>query len=145
MATAVDTNVFVGLLSGDEEEAAVAQAALENVSARGRLAVSPPVYAELVAGGRGPAEVERFLGEKGIEVSFGMSRVVWRDAGVRYGTYAHDRRQGRGASGPRRILADFLIGAHALHLSRTLLTSDTGIFAAYFSELTILTPEGLAR
>jgi predicted nucleic acid-binding protein len=145
LATAVDTNVFISLLSGDEEEAAVAQVALERVSARGKLAVPLPVYAELVAGGRGPEEVERFLGDKGIDIVSGTSRNIWRDAGVRYGRYARDRRQQKEASGPRRILADFVIGAHALHLSRTLLTSDSGIFTTYFSELEILTPEGLAR
>lgn len=141
MGTMGDTNVFISLLSGDEEEAAVAQAALENVSASGSLVVSPVVYAELLAGGRDSEAVKRFLDEKGIEVVWRIGERAWREAGVRFGRYARDRKQQVNDFGPRRILADFLIGAHALYPSRTLLTSDARIFGTYFPELTVLTPE----
>ena len=144
MRTAVDTNVFVTLFSGDEEAAPVAQAALEGVSERGQLAVSPAVYAELVAG-KDASTVENFFSEKGIEVDWDLGKEVWRTAGMRYGAYARARRQQRGDPGPRRILADFLVGAHALHLTRALLTSDARIYGTYFSELTVLTPEESSR
>ena len=144
MRTAVDTNVFVTLFSGDEEAAPVAQAALEGVSERGQLAVSPAVYAELVAG-RDASTVENSFSEKGIEVDWDLGKEVWRTAGMRYGAYARARKQQRGDPGPRRILADFLVGAHALHLARALLTSDARIYGTYFSELTVLTPEESSR
>lgn len=73
--TAVDTNVFVTLFSGDEEAVPVAQAALESVSKRGQLAVSPAVYAELVAG-RDASTVENFFSEKRIEVDWDLSQEV---------------------------------------------------------------------
>jgi hypothetical protein len=38
----------------------------------------------------------------------------------------------------RRILADFLIGAHAFHEANQLLTRDRGFYRRYFSGLTIL-------
>lgn len=145
MKTHVDTNILISLLSGDEEEVAVVQAALENAAERGILAVSPVVYAELVAGNRGPGEVETFLDGKEIEVVWNTNQNIWREAGIRYGRHARNRRRQEGDSGPRRILADFLVGAHALHPSRTLLTSDAGIFRTYFPELEIVTPEGVAR
>lgn len=145
METTVDTNVFIGLLSGGEEEAAVAQAALENVSASGSLVVSPVVYSELLAGGRNPEAVGKFLHDKGIEVTWRIGERMWREAGVRFGRYARDRKRQADDPGPRRILADFLIGAHALHPSRTLLTADARIFGTYFPEIRVLTPEQTAR
>ena len=141
MKTAVDTNVFVALFSGDADASAAAQAALEEARAGGPLGIAPAVYAELVAG-RDEAFVERFLSEKDIEVDWDQNREGWSTAGVRYGQYAQARRKRKGDPGPRRILADFLIGAHALRLAGALLTSDARIYGTYFPELKVLTPEG---
>lgn len=140
---AIDTNVFVSLFAGDEEASSWAQQALEEAVRRAALTVSPAVYAELVAG-RQPEIVETFFSEKGIEVSWEIGKGVWRTAGTRYGAYASDRRQQGADPGPRRILADFLVGAHALHLGgKTLLTTDTRVFATYFPELRLVAPEKL--
>ena len=144
MRTAVDTNVFSALLSGDEEAATTMQAALEGAAAGGLLAVSPAVYAELLAG-RDAEAVDDFFSNKGIDVDWNLGAEVWRTAGARYGAYARDRRRQRGDAGPRRILADFLIGAHALHLAHALLTSDTRIYGTYFSELEVISPQGSSR
>lgn len=143
MRIAVDTNVFSAFLSGDPTSAPEARVALEGASERGQIAVSPAVYAELVAG-RDASTVENFFSEKSIEVDWYLGQDVWRIAGTRYGDYARTRRKQRGDPGPRRILADFLIGAYALHLTGALLTSDTRIYGTYFSELTVLIPEELS-
>lgn len=141
MRTAVDTNIFSALLSGDEVATVTMQTALEAASAEGVLAVSPAVYAELVAG-RTPDAVDDFFSDKGIEVDWEMDGEVWRTAGSRYGAYARDRRRRRGDSPPRRIPADFLIGAHALHFARSFLTADAGIYGTYFPELRVVAPPG---
>lgn len=137
MRTAVDTNVFSALLSGDPDSAPEARVALGEAAGKGALLVSPAVYAELVAG-RDSEVVDNFFSDKGIDVDWNLGADVWRTAGARYGTYARARRQQRGDEGPRRILADFLIGAHALHLAHALLTSDTSIYGTYFPELEII-------
>jgi len=139
LKTAVDTNVFIALFSGEEEASASAQAVLEAARAAGPLVISPAVYSELVAGGDA-SFVERFLSEKGVEVDWDQNRDAWRTAGVRYGEYARVRHRQKGDTGPRRTLADFLIGAHALHRAQVLLTSDTGVYGTYFSELTLQSP-----
>ena len=140
--TAVDTNVFIALFVGDDETTPWAQHALEEAATRAVLSVAPVVYAELVARGRSPERVESFFPEKDIEVDCEIGKQGWRAAGSRYGSYARDRRRQSGDSGPSRILADFLVGAHALYLGgRTLLTTDERIFANYFPELRIIAPE----
>jgi predicted nucleic acid-binding protein len=140
MKVAVDTNVFIRLLSGNEELAPPARAVLERTSREAEVVVSPAVFAELVAGSRSLEDVARFFEEKSITVHWDLDRQVWREAGLRYAAYAQDRRK-EGSGGPRRILADFLIGSHALLMAgANLLTSDTRIFASYFPELRIVTP-----
>lgn len=135
----MDTNVFSALVSGGSESAPEARVALENARAAGTLVVSPAVYAEFTAR-RSLDYVDTFFTEKGIEVDWQLGREVWRTAGSRYGDYARVRRRQKGDPGPRRILADFLIGAHALHFARALLTSDTGIYGTYFPELRVVSP-----
>jgi predicted nucleic acid-binding protein len=47
----------------------------------------------------------------------------------------------RQAGGPRsRVVADFLIGAHAVVRADRLVTRDRGFFRSYFSDLEILDP-----
>ena len=135
----MDTNVFSALLSGGTGAAPEARGALENARAAGTLVVSPAVYAEFTAR-RSPDFVDAFFSEKGVEVDWHLGRDVWRTAGSRYGDYARTRRRQKGDPGSRRILADFLIGAHALHFARALLTSDTRIYGTYFPELRVVSP-----
>lgn len=140
MRIAVDTNVFSALLSGKESAVSTMQMALEKAAGSGVLVASPVVYAELSAE-RSPEAVDGFFFDKGVEVDWLLGKSVWRMAGSRYGDYARNRRRHKGDTGPRRILADFLIGAHALHLDRVLLTSDARIYGTHFPELEVLRPQ----
>jgi predicted nucleic acid-binding protein len=140
LTTALDTNVIVALLSGTPELSRAARESLEQAGARGALVVSPPVYAELLAApGRKMEELDPFLSRTGIEVDWVLDEPVWRTAAAAYREYAARRRKQPGDSGPRRILADFVIGAHAVHLASALLTLDRGLYRTAFPKLKILT------
>jgi predicted nucleic acid-binding protein len=80
----------------------------------GTLVAAAPVFAELIAApGRTEAFVSSFFEETGIGVDWELPEQVWRLAGRAFQAYAKRRRKQRDA-GVRRILADFVIGAHAL-------------------------------
>ena len=66
-----------------------------------------------------------------------MDESIWRTAGKSFQKYANRRRNQR-AGQPRRVLADFLIGAHALEKGYSLLTLDEGIYRAAFPKLHIV-------
>lgn len=140
VATALDTNVLVTLLQADSEaDVRRAQTALEEASARGEVLVSPVVHAELLAAPlRDEAFLEAFLKDTRIRVDWRFTRSMWRSAGLAFGGYAKRRRAQPGDPGPRRILADFLIGAHASELGARLLTFDGGVYKAAFPELEVV-------
>jgi len=101
--------------------------------------VSAPVFTELIAApGRTETFVSSFLEETGIAIDWDLGEAVWRTAGRAFQGYAERRRKQRD-SGSRRILADFLIGAHAQTRSYRLLTLDERLYKAAFPTLTIET------
>jgi predicted nucleic acid-binding protein len=87
---------------------------------------------------RGEVFLDRFFRDTGILVDWRLDEVVWRAAGRAFRGYA-SRREKERPPGPRRILADFLIGAHAFHRGYRLLTisKDERIYRAAFPGLKI--------
>ena len=139
MRIVVDTNVIVALWDRDDALNAVAQAALDGALSRGNLMVPAPVYAELMAfAGRTEPFLDSFFQQTGITVDWELAEAVWRLAGQAFQAYAMRRRRQRDA-GPRRILADFLIGAYAARHNYSLLTLDESLYRAAFPTLRILT------
>ena len=139
MTTAIDTNVLVALWDAEDTLHRAARAALDKAFNEGTLVMSGAVYAELLAApGRTEAFVDRFCEETGIGVEWELSEKIWRETGRAYQAYARRRRRQQGV-GPRRILVDFLIGAHALMNGYRLLTLDAGIYQVSFPRLGITT------
>jgi predicted nucleic acid-binding protein len=104
----------------------------------GPLVIGPAVFGELhahpnVVGG----PFRSNLHAAGIRIDFQMEEHIWVLAEERYAGYANVRRASGGES-PRRILPDFLIGAHALVHADRLVTLDEGIYRRYFPELCLL-------
>ncbi len=138
MTTVLDTNVITALWDGDDALNATAQSALDAALARGALIVPAPVYSELIAFvGRSESFLDTFLAETGIAVDWHMEERVWRAAGQAFQSYA-GRRRGQREPGPRRILADLLIGAYATRHDFPLLTFDEGIYRTAFPALKVV-------
>jgi predicted nucleic acid-binding protein len=139
MTTALDTNVLIALWYEDDALSSRARSALDEALAHGSLVTTAPVFAELLAAPtRTEAFVDYFLKETGIAVDWNIDEQIWRTAGRAFQNYATKRRKQQ-SSGPRRILADFVIGAHALRRGYRLLTLDDGLYRAAFPRLSIVT------
>jgi len=135
VTVALDTNVLVALWDAADALHPVARKALEAASSREALVICGVVYAELIgARGRTEAFVDRFCEEAGIAVEWELRERIWRKAGVAFQGYATRRKKQSGAE-PRRLLADFLIGAHALESGYKLLTLDGGMYRKAFPGL----------
>jgi hypothetical protein len=131
MITALDTSVLLDVLVNDPRHADRSEALLFEVYRQGSLIISPAVYAELVPQARHREELDGWLRQTRIEVvPFTVDHAY--TAGVAHTAY-------RKAGGTRRrILADFLIGAHAFHEADQLLTRDRGFYRRNFSGLRIV-------
>ncbi len=134
MRTAVDTNVISAIWSR-EPLAHLAAEKLGQARGEGGLVISAPVFAELFAHpGATPEFVDGFIAASGIQVDFALTEAVWRETARSYAEYALRRRKS-GGDAPKRLLVDFLIGAHAsLHADR-LFTLDRARYTLAFPRL----------
>ena len=95
---------------------------------QGAVLVCDIVYAELVPFFRDRTLLNVALREVNADLA-PIDSSIAHEAGIRWMKY-------RRAGGPRnRIIADFLIGAHAVVSADTFLTRDRGFYATYFPEL----------
>jgi predicted nucleic acid-binding protein len=140
MTTAIDTNIIVALWDADDTLHRAARELLNTAQGRGTLVICGVVYAELLgAPGRTETFLDRFCEETGIAVEWELGEKAWRAAGEGFRSYTARRRELKDAE-PRRILADFLIGAHALVNRYKLLTLDGRTYKVSFPRLGMVEP-----
>ena len=138
MTTAIDTNVIVALWDRDPALSAAAQSALDEALSHGALVVGGPVFSELMAApGRSESFLNAFFRDTSIVIEWNLDERVWRAAGRTFQKYAA-RRRVKQVPGPRHILADFLIGAHASERGYRLLTLDDRFYRAAFPGLLLV-------
>ena len=137
MRTALDTNVISALWSR-EPLAERMSVLLGQAQGAGALVISGPVYAELLAHPLAEeAFVRQFLSDTHIRVDFELDESVWQKAGQGFSAYAK-RRRGSGGGEPRRLLVDFLVGAHAELRAERLLTLDASRYTQDFPDLKLM-------
>lgn len=129
----LDANVLLALWRPEPNALAVSSA-LGTFASRQRLVLSGPAYGELY--GFYP-NLKQQLTTLGVQVMPDMPVAAWQRAGEAHAAYARRRRQSGGGV-PRRILTDFLIGAHASAHGLSLFTLNTADYAD-FPEVPLLT------
>ena len=133
MITAVDSNVLIDVLEPDPLHGPASAAALRAAAARGGLIACDVVWAEVSGRFEAVPAVEEALDRLGVEFSV-LEAPQASHAGAMMAEYR--RRGGTRA----RIVADFLVGAHARGRADRLLTRDRGFFRSYFAGLEVVDP-----
>lgn len=133
MITAVDTSVLLDVFGADPKFGPSSAAALRTCLDEGRVVACEVVWAETGASFSASAKADTAL--RGLRVDFSaLDAPTALAAGESWRAY-------RKAGGSReRVIADFLIGAHALANADRLLTRDRGFYRRYFKQLRVLDP-----
>ncbi len=137
MITAVDTSVLLDLLLQDPSFGTKSEAALRHASNEGALVICEVVYAELAGLFPNQGALEAFLRETGIQLKPSSPDALWK-AGELWRRFCVDRP--RHAALARRIVADFMIGAHAMLHAEQLLTRDRDFYHAVFAGMRLASP-----
>lgn len=133
MITAVDTRILLDIFFDDPKFGRASADSLRQCLRDGALHVCPAVWAEVRAAFETEGDFLQTLSTLGVTYS-GFSAEAAALSGEIWQAY-------RRAGGTReRIMADFMIGAHALKHCDRLLTRDAGFFRSHFSKLSVTSP-----
>ena len=134
MTTAVDSNILIDVIGQPNEFTDAGIAALDAALNHGRLLLCPAVIAE-TAGYFSSAEA---LHSAFHAMHLEMRPFDWLDLHRASEAYVSYCRRSRAPK--QRMLADFLVAAHALTHADALLTRDRGYYRAYFPKLVLIEP-----
>ncbi len=134
MRTAVDTSVLLDVFGADEEFGEPSREALRKAYRSGALLACDVVWAEVRAHFADDDQFRDALGVLGIRFD-----PLSADSAALAGRLWQEQRR-RSTSNRARVVADFLIGAHALRQADVLLTRDRGFYRTCFTELRLLEP-----
>jgi predicted nucleic acid-binding protein len=133
VATLVDANVLLDVLTEDPKWYDWSAAALADAADHGPLVVNPVVYAEVSV---------RFTRIEDLDDAlpsdvFVRAQLPWTAGFLAGKCFIDDRRRGGHRQSP---LPDFFIGAHAAVQGFRLLTRDAARYRTYFPRLDVIAP-----
>jgi predicted nucleic acid-binding protein len=131
--TAVDTSVLLDVFTADPTFGPRSKDALRQCIREGRVVACDVVFAEVSSAFGTGEEARTAMQELGVEFD-----PIELEAAVRAGEAFRAYRLRGGKRD--RVVADFLIGAHALERASRLLTRDRGFNRAYFGDLAVIDP-----
>jgi predicted nucleic acid-binding protein len=133
LITAVDTSVLLDVFGADPVFGNASKQALKTCLQEGSLVACEVVWAEAASffpdlPAAQDALTKLAIGFSSVHLEAALTAAkAWRDYRNRGGVRT-------------RVIADFLIGAHARHQAERLLTRDRGFYRSYFRNLAVLDP-----
>jgi len=133
--TAIDTNVVLDVLSADDRFGPASRGALLDALELGSVMACDVVWAEVGGWYRTPDQAFEVIERLGIRFA-ALDPEVAAVAGASWVRHRRERRDGS----RDRVIADFLIGAHASMRADRLLSRDRGFYRAHFRRLEVVDP-----
>lgn len=133
MITAVDTNVLIDIFGADKKHGRASAEALRRCMKGGAVCACGVVWAETSAAFSTKAQFLKMMRSLAIDFS-----PLTQEASIEAGSIWRKYRKKGG--GRKRVMADFLIGAHALGQCDRLLTRDRGFYREYMKTLRVIDP-----
>ena len=133
MATLVDSNVILDVVTDDADWGDWSASMLAQAAQKGRLVINPLIYAEVACGFKRIEDLDAALPAE----YFTREPLPWPAGFLAAQVFLAYRRRGGARHTP---LPDFFIGAHAAIQGYTLLTRDRRRYKTYFPKLRVIEP-----